>query len=204
MTRTSVAIGLPGNIEFYDRGSYIEIVRKWFGWETLFLTAFAIFWDGFLVNWYHSIQIEAKLMEVLLFWDGFLLNWYRNIEIDTELTAMLFPVIHFAIGAGLSYYALASWFNKSHIFVNGNNIEIRHRPMPWFGRKEIAFSDIKQLYVKERTPRYRSGTGGTYEVQAIMQNGRTTKLVSGLETSEQAFYIEQQVQKYLNSSDTGA
>ncbi len=43
MKRAPIDIGLPEKIQFFDHGSYIEIVQTWFGWEFLILAAFAIF-----------------------------------------------------------------------------------------------------------------------------------------------------------------
>jgi hypothetical protein len=43
--------------------------------------------------------------------------------------------------------------------------------------------------------------GATYEVRAVTQEGRNTKLVGGLETSEQALSIEQAIEKRLGIRD---
>lgn len=50
--------------------------------------------------------------------------------------------------------------------------------------------------------RSRSGGSATYEIHAITHSGRTIKPVSGLESSEQALFIEQEIEKHLNIKDT--
>jgi hypothetical protein len=55
MSNDKIEIGLPDKMELYHRSSYIEIVRIWFGWKVIFMTAFAIFWDGFLFMWYSKV-----------------------------------------------------------------------------------------------------------------------------------------------------
>ena len=176
-TRDSIELGLPDKVELHHRGSYIEIVRKWFGWQIVFLTGFAVFWNGLLFKWYTSIPDEVDLM------------------------AVLFPLMHVAVGVGLTYYVLAGWFNRTHIFVNHGKIAVRHRPIPWFGNKEIAASNLQQLYAKEKVSHSNSGTTVRYEVHAITHRGRDAKIVGGLESSEQALFIEQQIEKYLHIAD---
>jgi hypothetical protein len=36
-------LGLPDKLEMRDTGAGIELIRRWFGWQTVFLTAFAVF-----------------------------------------------------------------------------------------------------------------------------------------------------------------
>lgn len=179
MENRNIEIGLPEKLEIYDHGSYLEIVRKWFGLHVLFFTAFAIFWDGALVFWYGSIGE------------------------DTDLMAILFPLIHVAIGIGVTYYVVAGWLNRTYIFVSQSKIAVRHRPIPWLGNKEIFATDLKQLYAKSKISKDPEGgyPSETYEVQAITHSGRNIKLVGDLDSSEQALFIEQEIEKYLNIED---
>ena len=181
MIRAPIDIGLPEKIQFFDHRSYIEIVQTWFGWEILILAAFAIFWDGFLFFWYNNLPQEVPLI------------------------AVLFPLLHVGVGVCLTYYVLAGWFNRTHIFANNQQIGVRHRPLPWFGNKDIEASDLTQLYAKEKISTsysmYGSATSTTYEVRAVTKSGRNIKLVGDLATQEQAIFIEQQIKKYLSIED---
>lgn len=172
-----IKIGLPDKLELFHRGSYIEIVRKWFGWQIVLMTVFAMFWDGFLFIWYSKVGESGEAM------------------------AIYFPLMHVAVGIGLTYYVVAGWFNRTHIFVSHGKIAVHHRPILWWGNKELESSNLKQLYVKEKISQSRNSTSVTYEVHAITHNGRNIKLVTGLETSEQALYIEQEIEKYLGIED---
>lgn len=172
-----IELGLPDKLRLFDHGTYIEIVRKWFGWKIVFITAFAIFWDGFLFMWY------SKLDE------------------NTELMAFLFPLLHVGVGIGITYYAVAGWFNRTHIYVSGAKIAVRHRPIPWLGNKELDALNLKQLYTKEKVSDSNNGSSVSYDIHAITHSGENIKLVSGLETSEQALYIEQEIEKYLRIED---
>lgn len=172
-----IELGLPDKLEIFHRGSSMEIVRKWFGWQIVFMTVFAMFWDGFLFIWYSKVGDSEEPM------------------------AMYFPLLHIAAGIGLTYYVVAGWLNRTYIRVSCGKIAVRHGPIPWVGNKELEVSNLKQLYAKEELSRSGRGTTATYEVHAITHNGRNIKLVSGLETSEQALYIEQEIEKCLGIED---
>ncbi len=173
MTSAVMDMGLPEKFEFVDHGSHIEITRKWFGSQFLFLTGFVIFWCGFLFFWYSSVPADAPLLMTL------------------------FPIGHVAVGIGLGYYVLAGWLNRTTIVASHQQLGVRHSPIPWFGAKDIAASDLKQLYAKEKVSRSRNSTSVTYEVRAVTHSGKNVKIVSGLENQEQAFFIEQKIEHYL-------
>jgi hypothetical protein len=98
MSNNKIEIGLPDKLEPYHRGSYIEIVRKWFGYRIIFMTVFAIFWDGFLFMWYSKVGEGADPM------------------------AFYFPLIHVAVGIGLTYAVVAGWLNRTYILVGQGKI----------------------------------------------------------------------------------
>ena len=175
--RASIDIGLPDNMTFVDHGTYIEIVRKWFSWQFALLAVFAVFWNGAL------------------------LSHYSGMSSNTPLISVLFPLLHVAAGIAIAYYALAGWFNRTHVYANKDLVGIRHRPIPWFGNKDIPVSNIKQLYVTEKLSRGRHGASTTYEVRVVTNSGRNIKLVGGLDNREQALYLEQKIEDYLDIED---
>jgi len=171
-----IDIGLPDKLGLSHHGSHIEITRKWFGWQTVLLTAFAIFWDGFLFT------------------------WYSNIGENTDPMATYFPLF-VAVGIGITYWAIAGWFNQTRIVVGQGKMAIHHGPLPWPGNRQIDTLNLKQLYTKERITRGRNRTYMTYEVHATTHNSQNIILVSGIYISEQALYIEQEIEKYLGIKD---
>lgn len=170
-------LGLPDKLELRHEGSGLVIIRKWFGWKVLLTTAMAAFWIGFLFFWYSTARA---------FGDTFML---------------LFPLIHVAVGVGIAYNALAGWVNRTRIAVDQGRLSVRHGPLPWLGNKDLDGSTLKQLYTKEKISRGRNGSTTTYEVHAITSTGKNEKLLSGLDTSEQALYIEQEIERYFRIAD---
>jgi hypothetical protein len=171
-------IGLPENLQLQRLGTHIEIVRTWRSPALYFMTAFVIVWDGFLLLWYSHVPQSAGLM------------------------FFLFPLLHVAVGAGLTYYVLCGWINRTWIRVGQGQMSVRHGPLPWPGNKVVRSGDLKQLYAKENISRGRNGTTSTYEVRAVTHSGLNIRLVAGLATSEQAVYIEQRVEQYLGIENT--
>ena len=174
-----IGVGLPEGVDLVQHGSHIEIILKWFSWKVVGLTAFALFWDGFLINWYVNLAPRMK-----------------------DPMAFYFPLLHVAVGLGITYYVVAGWFNRTRILVGSGRLTVRHSPLPWFGNTEIDSSTLTQLYTQERVTHSRRGPSySRFEVRAVTQDGRNTKLVGGLETSEQALSIEQEVEKRLGLRD---
>lgn len=172
-----VEVGLPAKLERRRTAEGMEITRRWFGWQVVFMTAFAAFWDGFLVVWYMQAGKSGDLMMVL------------------------FPLIHVGVGVGITYHAFIGWFNRTHIVFSPRKLTIAHRPFPWIGSLELNARTLKQLYSKERISRGRNGTSVTYEVHAVTKDGRSRRILGGLENSEQALYIEQEIESYLGIED---
>jgi hypothetical protein len=170
---------LPAKMELIRRDSEIEIVRKWFGWEIVLLTAFAVFWGWSLFTMspnLGAIRLSEESLYFLLF-----------------LAALI----------GLTYYALAGWLNRTHIVVSRGKITVRHRPIPWVGNKELETSNLKQLYTEEHVHHHpkSGGTYFTYDVHAITSDDRRFTFVAGLKTREQASFIEHEIEKYLGIKD---
>jgi hypothetical protein len=184
MENSKVEIGLPDKMEMRYEGSYFELVSKWFGWQTVVNTIGVAVWGYFVFTDFINIRD------------------FTNIDRIEFTPFFFFQLIFVVVGIGASYYALAGWFNRTHILVSHGEIVVRIRPLPFFGNKTLSAPDIKQLYAKEKISS--SGEGGrrvTYEVHAITHSERNVKLVRGLNSREQALYIEQEIEKYLGIQD---
>jgi hypothetical protein len=178
MGAAAESAGLPHKLALVHHGSHVEIVLTWFGWKVLLMTPFALLWDGFLVKWYLSIGPSANPI-----------MW-------------VFPLPHVIVGVVYTYYVLAGWFNRTHIIVGPGSLIVRHAPIPWLGNKILQASRVRQVYVKERTTRSRRGAGSvSYEVRAVTQDWEETKLVGGIESPDQALYIEEEIEKHLALED---
>lgn len=168
-------VQLPSRFTIDERGSELIITRRWFSSVIVFFIFFCLFWDGFLVVWY------------IIAFTG-----------QSPLIMKIFPIGHLAVGVGLTWFTIAGVFNRTTIAVNYDRLSIRHRPIPWFGNREIPANHIEQLFVDTG---FTQNNRQTYRVRARTNRSKTIKLIGGLKNREEALFIEQQVEKFLGIDD---
>jgi hypothetical protein len=175
MTRETLSLPKGVTIDQVENG--MQIIRRWFSPVILFLTFFCVFWDGFMIFWFYtSISQGAWMMAA-------------------------FGTLHGLVGLGLTYFVIGGYINKTYITVSYDRLNVCHRPLPFPGNKTIARDELKQLYSKERISHTSNGTSVSYEVYALTHSGKKEKLLSGLTRSEEALFIEQEIEKYLGIRD---
>jgi hypothetical protein len=87
------------------------------------------------------------------------------------------------------------------IIATTNHLTIEHGPLPWFGNKQLDPIVLKQLYVKERIQQNKGKRHYSYELHMVTWDGRNQKLVGGLATSDQAFFLEQEIERFMGIAD---
>ena len=170
-------IGIPENIEISNEFHHMQIKRKWFNFSFIFFTLFVIVWDGFLFNWYWMAFSSFNIM------------------------AIFFPLLHLSIGLGLTYYVVAGYLNKTFVDVDFDSLIIKHRPIPFWGNKNIRSKTLTQIYCKRDGPYGFLNRAYSYSVRAITNDRENIELLSGLDSSEQALFIEQEIEKFLGITD---
>ena len=158
----------------------LHISRSWRNVGAFALLVFCLLWDGFLVFWYsHAIGGTGAMNMIMVF----------------------FPIVHVAVGLGLSYFTICLFVNTTHIWVRRTGFEIKHSPLPWPGSALIARATISQLFVQERIHRGKHSTTATYQVLAKIIGSKDKILIKGLPNYEQALKIEQEVEAALGLID---
>jgi len=155
----------------------LVITRRWFRWSLLPLLGFCVIWDGFLIVWYGNVLTG-----------------------NAPLIAGLFPLLHVAVGVGLTYSCLAGLFNRTVIRVAGGRLTVRHGPIPWIGNRDVPTDELRQLYTEQVVSSGKSQTV-RYNVHAIVAVGPTLSIVSKLEEQAQALYIEKEIERHLGIED---
>jgi predicted Zn finger-like uncharacterized protein len=172
-TLNRLAVPRPNNIVIEQTGTEIVFSWRWFTVSFVFVALFAVFWNGFMAVWF-GIAIMSRI-------------W----------TMAAFGSLHAAVGLFIAYMAIAGFVNTTRVRVGMGEISIAHGPLPWRGNRTLETASIAQLYTKENLSRNRRSSSLTYEVHAATRDGRSVKLLSGLETSEQALFLEQEIERYL-------
>jgi hypothetical protein len=158
----------------------LTIRLSWFNDKTLFLTFFAVMWNGMMF---------------------FLVSSVVSSEATRTSPFAFFMLPHFCIGLALIYFVVAGYVNETQVSVNDDWLSIRHGPLPFWGNKEVATGSIAQLYIKHK-PHWRYYRyPGSYELYAITGKNRQQKLLSGLDDPDLTAYVEQEVERFLGLQD---
>jgi len=174
----------PAAIQVDDQAHRLRLTRRWFSPVILFLTVFCIFWDGFLVFWYSMAFFGAREVG------------------PAGLIMVLFPLIHVAVGVGMTYFVICGYVNRTVVEVTEAECSIRHEPMPWWGNRSLRRDQVRQLYCMSHYHRSKNGGGSTtYSVNAILADGQKVKLLESLTEMEAALYYEQQIEQRLGIKD---
>jgi hypothetical protein len=171
------AVPLPPRFRVERPGSGLRITWRWFTPAALFLAFFCVLWDGFLVAWY-GVALTGR----------------------APLAMVLFPLVHVAVGIGLTYVAVALFVNRTVVSVEKGTVAIRHSPLPWAWNRTLARGDVAQLFCTEKVKRGENSTTVTYEVNVVLGSGRRLAVVKGLE-QDQALYVEQVLERQLGIGD---
>ncbi|QHT70160.1 hypothetical protein GXP67_27705 [Rhodocytophaga rosea] len=174
----SYAMSLPGNFSLSEGSQEIIIEKRWFSIAHLGTLLFALLWNGFTFFFY-SLMMSGNVSVIIL----------------------LFPILHVMVGVWLMYYAICGFFNKTVIKASHQEISVRHVPLPWSGDKLIERACIEQLYILEQTKKHRGSIIYSYDVQVVVHNHSNVSLITGLDTPEEALYIEKKLEQFLRIED---
>lgn len=169
---------IPDHITMEQTPDGLTFTYNWFSAGYIFMAVFALFWDGFLVFWY-SLAFTQNAPWIMF----------------------VFPLIHVTVGVGLTYTALAGFYNKTIITVGPGSLSIRHAPIPWPGNRMVPAADLVQLYSEQRVTRSNNGTRVLYQLSAISAQNKKIKLLSGLNAPEEARYLEHTIEEQLGFKD---
>ncbi|MFC5528700.1 hypothetical protein [Cohnella yongneupensis] len=166
---------IPEGISMEDRYGELVISRRWFSSKVFFLLFFAIFWDVFLFSFYKQLLSGDSVPTM----------------------AALFPLLHVGVGIGITYSVITGFVNKTVISVSPDLLGIRHTPLPWRGNRTLHRSDFIQLYVEE----VRQKNSVSYRLNAVLNNHKKLKLLSGIYDRSQAVFFEKEIEKYMGIQD---
>lgn len=172
-------INMPSKIEINQFSNYLQITYKWMRW-----------WEAIFVS---------VIVLILAF---ILSQFYTDVRTADILTSLLF-LLQVGVGIFITYCVIAGWFNKTNILVGKNMMEINHQPIPWVGNKRLNTQEVKGFYTKEKIVYTQEARTTHYDLYAIMKSGKEIKLLRGLNKSEQARYIKQEIEKYLGIETKG-
>jgi len=170
----------PNSIALDQTSSGIRMTYRWFTPMLIFLACFCVAWDGFLVVWY-SIGIGGAFIGAPRF---------------VSLLFMLFPIGHVAVGVALTYYTLAGFLNRTLVDISQDELRVWHGPVPWKGNKLIPVAELDTIFSTIKLGGSQK-TQGLFCVSALLKDGRTETLLSGLPSAQEPRYIERTIEEFL-------
>ncbi len=176
-------VAMPSRFRI-ERGSGRLAVRwRWFQWSDLFLLFFAIAWDSFLIGWYSMTTVMGDAPG------------------PVKLIMLLFPLAHVAVGVGVTYRALAGLLNTTTVQVVDRTLSVRHFPLPWWPAPTIPVDSLEQLYVSKKVKHGKNTATVTYELRAVTREHNGRLLLGGLQSLDQALWLEQEIELLLGIRD---
>jgi hypothetical protein len=176
-TRARAPVEKPRSIVTYASDGELTLDYRWFSPKYIFMVFFCLFWNGFLVFWYTAaFQTRNPIM-------------------------MLFPLLHVGVGLFITYITIAGFVNTTTVQIDRGRIQVRHHPLPFGRRLELATGDVKQLFCQERISRSRNGVAYMYDLVALLRDGTRRKVVSNLDSPELTLYLEQNAEAWLRIPD---
>lgn len=154
------------------------ITRPWFSPVAFFLAAFAIAWDSFLFFWY-SMAFKG----------------------DAPWIMFVFPIVHLAVGAGVTYLTVGIFINRTEVKVKDGQLSVWNGPLPWTGNVSLDTAEVTQIYGQEKVTRTEDSTMTNYQVYALTKSGRRIQLLVGLNEAAQAIYVERRLEHQLDLRD---
>jgi hypothetical protein len=183
--RERLPVPMPKGYKVEDFGRELTITYRWFSPAAFALLIFCVFWDGFLIVWYFIGFRELFAGNA---------GWMA-------LVMLLFPILHVAVGVGLTYSVICMFLNRTEIRVVGGNLSVWHGPIPFPGRCTIPTTEIKQLYVTESRHQRKNGCSFSYDLHVLKQDETPQKLIGNLQDVQQALYLEQKLEQHLGIVD---
>ncbi len=151
------------------------IRRTWFSMKIIPVVFFCIGWNVFLVFWY-AMAFKTPS------------------ESGYNLFAILFPIGHVAVGVGLAYYVISTFFNKTDLIISPDLVEVRTHPLPWTGNVKIRPDEIKGVLVRESADGYNKSN---YRVMWVDRSMKERRVFTSLEELDQANFIRDELAEIL-------
>ena len=178
--RQKTEVFMPHGIEVLKLNNELDIELTWRRSLNTFLTIFTIFWNSII------FVIAAVVI------------------LSGNYSALLFLSIHLSVGIGLLYHTLTKIFNRTNITVNRYRLLIEHRPLklPFYPDRNIPIGDIEQVFVEKYTASTNNGQPNyAYSVNTILKGNKRIQLLKGMKHPDQALYIEQEIEHFLQIED---
>ncbi len=171
-------VAMPRGFALRQADDELIITRSWLSLSTVGMLALCLVWDGLIALWY-AVP-------------------FNRTGVYSLVVLPLLPVV---VGGAFTYSTLAGFVNRTIFRVTRRAVAVTHYPLWWPGSAEIPADSIEQLFCDETVYRTKRTKTITYNVHVVLEDGKRLPLVTGLEDSRHARFIEQEVEAHLGIPD---
>jgi hypothetical protein len=175
-----MAISVPTRMTVRKNPHHLQITRRWFEIEDVFFTPILIAYDVFGFQFFLRLHIMALFAPKI------------------DIFSILFLLILVSLTIVLNYALMVAFFNTTIISVTSNMISVKHGPLPIWRNKRLASKEVLQLYCKRENYWNKFYWDSAFSVEAVMNDKRNITLLFNLKIAEQALFIKQEIEKFLN------
>ncbi|MEL6269274.1 MAG: hypothetical protein AAFV33_27770 [Chloroflexota bacterium] len=167
-----------GQVRTLKIGDRVELRREWFSFYSVPLFAFALVWSG------------GRLLTIMQSIRG---------EFAPGRGMGLMEGIAFGVAAtGLLYYALASVFNTTRVWVQKDALHVRTLPFPLRLPAHIDVGRILAVDVVDSGARFRGFNGPiTFNLNVYTDDGDRRTLFHGLNVRSDGLFLKQELEFIL-------
>lgn len=156
-----------------------------------------------------SPKASGKNWLLLLFWGVFLIIisslfiYMEPLRLLIHFWSGIAMIVFFVLGIVALVKGIKRLFRHVRIKVDKQNIVFHYNLFGWLpiGRKVIEVNKVKQIFttqVIERPNDADSDSRAVFEVKALFQDKKVITLISGLRESSISYFIEKQLEWYLD------
>ncbi len=171
-------VAMPRSITVEYTGTSLLLVHRWISIKTALWAFATIAWAVCLTQMYGDPGARDALS---------MFKWMFEIQV--------------ALGVCMAYVTMAGLCNSTRIETSETELIISHGPLPWLGGRHLELAEINQLFTRERVSYERRGKRYIYGLYALLKSGKRLKLLSRLRLSEQALFLEQQIERFAGIVD---
>ena len=178
-----MAISVPTKMTVRKNPHHLQITRKSFDVSYAFFTpviiAYDVFWFPYSYHWYISASAAP----------------------NSDTFSFLFPLLSDLLLIASNYALMTVFLNTTTISVTSNVISVKDGPFPIWGNKRLASKDVLQLYCKKENVWNKFYVSTDFSVEAVMDGKSNVTLLFNLKQADQALFVEQEIEKFLNIED---
>lgn len=169
--------GKPRNVTIREGRAGLVIRHRWFTPPVLVYLLFCGVWNALVVG-----------------------TMYHDSLRDEVLFTLLPGIVFIGIGVWLAYMALALCLNTTTLTLDRACLRVRHHPVPWPGNLDLPMASVRQLVCEKRVRHGRRRTSHSYVLEALLKDGRRTRVLSSFKLPDVPLYMQQHAEAWMKAA----